>query len=162
MDILSPDVQGSANGAELKRETLKFKVQTMNELDAEAIVRMIRMAMVLGGSKAASETEFEMVWKPMDTTSSLEQAQACQLLYQSGLMARRTVLTHRMGFTAQDVAEDDMNRFADQFDTTSQSSNGGAKMAAAVEPATGWDEDTKSAVDGLPTVEAELVDDEES
>lgn len=162
LDILSPDVQGSANGAELKRETLKFKVQTMNELDAEAIVRMIRMAMVLDGSKAASETEFEMVWKPMDTTSSLEQAQACQLLYQSGLMARRTVLTHRMGFTAQDVAEDDMNRLADQFNTTSQSSNGGAKMAAAVEPATGWDEDTKSAVDGLPTVEAELVDDEES
>ena len=55
-----------------------------------------------------------------------------------------------------------MNRLADQFNTTSQSSNGGAKMAAAVEPATGWDEDTKCAVDGLPTVEAELVDDEES
>lgn len=29
LDILSPDVQGSANGAELKRETLRFKVENL-------------------------------------------------------------------------------------------------------------------------------------
>ena len=161
LDILSPDVQGSASGAELKRETLKFKVQTMNDLDAEPIVRMIRMALALDGSKA-SQSEFEMVWKPMDTTSSLEQAQACQLLYQSGLLARRTILTHKMGYTAQDVAEDDMNRLADQFNVSGQSDKGTAKLVAAVEPATGWDDETKSAVDGLPNVDVELVDEGES
>lgn len=160
LDILSPDVQGSANGAELKRETLKFKVQTMNDLDAEPIVRMIRMALALDGSKA-SQSEFEMVWKPMDTTSSLEQAQACQLLYQSGLLARRTILTHKMGYTAQDVAEDDMNRLADQFNVSGQSNKSTAKLVAAVEPATGWDDETKSAVDGLPNVDVELVDEGE-
>lgn len=161
LDILSPDVQGSANGAELKRETLKFKVQTMNDLDAEPIVRMIRMALVLNGSNA-SQSEFEMVWKPMDTTSSLEQAQACQLLYQSGLLARRTILTHKMGYTAQDVAEDDMNRLADQFNISGQSNKSDAKPVAAVEPATGWDDETQSAVDGLPNVDGELVDEGES
>lgn len=161
LDILSPDVQGSANGAELKRETLKFKVQTMNDLDAEPIVRMIRMALVLNGSNA-SQSEFEMVWKPMDTTSSLEQAQACQLLYQSGLLARRTILTHKMGYTAQDVAEDDMNRLADQFNISGQSNKSDAKPVAAVEPATGWDDETRSAVDGLPNVDGELVDEGES
>ncbi len=161
LDILSPDVQGSANGAELKRETLKFKVQTMNDLDAEPIVRMIRMALVLNGSNA-SQSEFEMVWKPMDTTSSLEQAQACQLLYQSGLLARRTILTHKMGYTAQDVAEDDMNRLADQFNILGQSNKSDAKPVAAVEPATGWDDETQSAVDGLPNVDGELVDEGES
>ena len=153
-------MQGSANGAELKRETLKFKVQTMNDLDAEPIVRMIRMALVLNGSNA-SQSEFEMVWKPMDTTSSLEQAQACQLLYQSGLLARRTILTHKMGYTAQDVAEDDMNRLADQFNVSGQSNKGTAKLVAAVEPATGWDDETQSAVDGLPNVDVELVDEGE-
>lgn len=161
LDILSPDVQGSANGAELKRETLKFKVQTMNDLDAEPIVRMIRMALVLNGSNA-SQSEFEMVWKPMDTTSSLEQAQACQLLYQSGLLARRTILTHKMGYTAQDVAEDDMNRLADQFNISGQTNKSNAKLVAAVEPATGWDDETQSAVDGLPNVEGDLVDEGES
>ena len=161
LDILSPDVQGSANGAELKRETLKFKVQTMNDLDAEPIVRMIRMALVLNGSNA-SQSAFEMVWKPMDTTSSLEQAQACQLLYQSGLLARRTILTHKMGYTAQDVAEDDMNRLADQFNISGQSNKSDAKPVAAVEPATGWDDETQSAVDGLPNVDGELVDEGES
>lgn len=162
LDILSPDVQGSANGAELKRETLKFKVQTMNELDSESIVRMIRMALILDGKRDAVDANFEMVWKSMDTTSSLEQAQACQLLYQSGLLARRTILTHKMGFTAQDVAEDDMNRFADQFNISGQSSKSDAKLVAAVEPATGWDDETQSAVDGLPNADGELVDEGES
>ena len=103
-----------------------------------------------------------MVWKPMDTTSSLEQAQACQLLYQSGLLARRTILTHKMGFTAQDVSEDDMNRLADQFNISGQANKSNAKPVAAVEPATGWDDETQSAVDGLPNVEGELVDEGES
>lgn len=162
LDILSPDVQGSANGAELKRETLKFKVQTMNELDSEPIVRMVRMALAASKTANASASEFEMVWKPMDTTSSLEQAQACQLLYQSGLLARRTILTHKMGFTAQDVSEDDMNRLADQFNISGQANKSNAKPVAAVEPATGWDDETQSAVDGLPNVEGELVDEGES
>lgn len=39
LDILSPDVQGSANGAELKRETLRFKVENLNALASEAIGR---------------------------------------------------------------------------------------------------------------------------
>lgn len=162
LDILSPDVQGSANGAELKRETLKFKVQTMNELDSEPIVRMVRMALAASKTANASASEFEMVWKPMDTTSSLEQAQACQLLYQSGLLARRTILTHKMGFTAQDVSEDDMNRLADQFNISGQANKSNAKPVAAVEPATGWDDETQAAVDGLPNVEGELVDEGES
>lgn len=157
LDILSPDVQGSANGAELKRETLKFKVSTMNELDAEAIVRMIRMAMILDGNKDAADGDFEMVWKPMDSTSSLEQAQTGQLLYQSGLMARRTVLTHRLGFTAQDVAEDDMNRMADQFDVSSTNANA-APMTGAVPPATGWNESAQSAEDGLTDSTTDTAD----
>ena len=151
LDILSPDVQGSASGAELKRETLKFKVQTMNELDSEPIVRMVRMAIALDGGEVPSDSEFEMVWKPMETTSSLELAQAAQLLYQSGLLARRTVLTHKLGFTAQDVAEDDMNRMADQFNVSDGGGSSSQRpvMTGAVAPATGWDAESQSAVDGL-------------
>ena len=66
-----------------------------------------------------------------------------------------------MGYTAQDVAEDDMNRLADQFNVSSQSNKSTAKLVAAVEPATGWDDETKSAVDGLPNVDVELVDEGE-
>ncbi len=36
-------------------------------------------------------------------------------------MARRTVLTHDFGFTAQDIAEDDMNRMSDQLTFSDQS-----------------------------------------
>lgn len=73
-----------------------------------------------------------------------------------------TILTHKMGYTAQDVAEDDMNRLADQFNISGQANKNNAKPVAAVEPATGWDDETQSAVDGLPNVEGELVDEGES
>ena len=54
-----------------------------------------------------------------------------------------------------------MNRLADQFNVSGQSDKGTAKLVAAVEPATGWDDETKSAVDGLPNVDVELVDEGE-
>lgn len=149
LDILSPDVQGSANGAELKRETLKFKVENLNALASEAITRMVRMALVASGRSTADNQDFELTWKPMVSTSSLELAQSGQLKYQSGLMARRTVLTHDFGFTAQDVAEDDMNRMADQL-TFTQPQSAQPTMTGAVQPATGWNETTQSAVNGIP------------
>lgn len=148
LDILSPDVQGSANGAELKRETLRFKVENLNALASEAIERMIRMALTLNGEGGAADDDFELMWKPMVSTSSLELAQSGQLKYQSGLMARRTVLTHDFGFTAQDIAEDDMNRMSDQLTFSDQPANQPA-LQGAVQPATGWDETTQSAVNGL-------------
>lgn len=147
LDILSPDVQGSASGAELKRETLKFKVQNLNALASEAIVRMVRMALVLDGDASARDDEFELMWKPMVSNSRLELAQAAQLYYQSGLMSRRTVLTKELGFTAQDVAEDDMNRMADQLTFTQPNT---ATMPAALPAATGWNPETGTATDGLP------------
>ena len=141
-------MQGSANGAELKRETLRFKVENLNALASEAIGRMIRMALTLNGEGSAADDDFELMWKPMVSTSSLELAQSGQLKYQSGLMARRTVLTHDFGFTAQDIAEDDMNRMSDQL-TFSDQSAGQPVLQGAVQPATGWDETTQSAVNGL-------------
>lgn len=157
LDILSPDVQGSANGAELKRETLKFKVENLNALAAEAITRMVRMALVLQNGGDAPD-DFELTWKPMVSTSSLELAQSAQLKYQSGLMARRTVLTHDLGFTAQDVAEDDMNRMADQLTFTPQQSKQ-PTMTGAVQPATGWNEATQSAVNGTGDTDGDGVSD---
>lgn len=153
LDILSPDVQGSANGAELKRETLKYKVENLNALASEAIARMVRMALVMQGGQSAAEDDFELMWKPMMSTGSLELAQAGQLQYQSGLMARKTVLTHLMGFTAQDVAEDDLNRMSDQLTFGQQASNQ-TPMTGAATPATGWDTQSASAVDGLPATDS--------
>lgn len=156
LDILSPDVQGSANGAELKRETLKFKVENLNALAAESITRMVRMALVASGESDADNRDFELTWKPMVSTSSLELAQAAQLQYQSGLMARRTVLTRTYGFTAQDVAEDDMNRMADQLTFTQPATGSTPPLTGAAAPATGWDENTQSAI-GAGTVSDDVT-----
>lgn len=149
LDILSPDVQGSASGAELKRETLKFKVMNLNMLAGDAISRMIRLALAIDApDDAIPPTGFELMWKPVTTNSMLELAQAGQLAYQSGLMARRTVLARTFGFTAQDLAEDDANRLADQFELATPRNT--TVMPAALTPATGWDATTGGAVNGLP------------
>ena len=148
LDILSPDVQGSANGAELKRETLRFKVENMNDLAAEAIVRAVRMALRAAGEPPADGDDFELMWKPMASMGSLELTQAAQLAYQSGLMSRRTALTKFYGFTAQDIAEDEASRMYDQL-TMGDDGSTGTLMTGAVPSATGWDPSSGGAVDGL-------------
>lgn len=150
LDILSPDVQGSANGAELKRETLRFKVENMNDLAADAIVRIIRMALRAAGTPPSEGDDFELMWKPMASMGSLELTQAAQLAYQSGLMSRRTALTKFYGFTAQDIAEDEASRMYDQLTMSDGVGASDTAMAGAVSPATGWDQSTGGAVNGLP------------
>ncbi|OZG68269.1 hypothetical protein [Bifidobacterium eulemuris] len=156
LDVLSPDVQGSAAGADLKREGLKFKVENLNMLAADAITLMLRMAMVLDGDASAADADFEMMWKPVDTTSQLELAQAAQLEYSTGLKSRKTILTHSYGFTAQDIAEDDMNRLSDQFNLQPVTTGAQPATSAAATPATGWDvgtlgtDDMQAVDDGLP------------
>lgn len=76
MDILSPDVQGSASGADLKREGLVFKVRRLNDLAADALTGAVRMALVLDGDSEAVNIRLEMTWAPIKVSPILDQANA--------------------------------------------------------------------------------------
>ena len=76
LDILSPDVQGSASGADLKREGLVFKVRRLNALASDALTGAVQMALVLSGFEGALSTRLEMMWAPIKISAVLEQAQA--------------------------------------------------------------------------------------
>jgi hypothetical protein len=62
LDILSPDVAGSAEGASLKREGITFKVEQLNQMASESIVRTMKMVLVLNGSSDAVDSRYEMQW----------------------------------------------------------------------------------------------------
>lgn len=103
LDILSPDVSGSAEGAQLKREGLVFKVEDMNARANDGFTRILRMALVADGKSNASDERFETVWKPINPPSMLEQCQAAN--YAKGVLPVKQIMRRCFGMTEIDIAE---------------------------------------------------------
>ena len=105
LDILSPDVAGSAEGATLKREGLVFKVDDMNARANDAFVRIMRMAMYADGNENAVDDRFETVWKPVNPPSLLEQAQAFNFCAGDNGLPLKTNMRRNLGMTEIEIAE---------------------------------------------------------
>lgn len=78
LDILSPDVAGSAEGASLKREGLTFKVEQANRLVNDSLSIAVRMALILAEDGDALDQEFEVAWlpaAPLDWQSAADASQ---------------------------------------------------------------------------------------
>ena len=103
LDILSPDVSGSAEGAQLKREGLVFKVEDMNARANDGFTRMLRMALTADGKPGSADERFETVWKPINPPSMLEQCQAAN--YAKGTLPVKTIMRRCFGMTEIDIAE---------------------------------------------------------
>ncbi|WP_217625340.1 phage portal protein [Bifidobacterium sp. SO1] len=103
LDILSPDVSGSAEGAQLKREGLVFKVEDMNARANDGFTRLLRMALTAGNDNKAPEQRFETVWKPINPPSQLEQAQTAN--YSKGVLPAKTNMRRSFGMTEIEIAE---------------------------------------------------------
>lgn len=103
LDILSPDVSGSAEGAQLKREGLVFKVEDMNARANDGFTRILRMALVADGKSNAADERFETVWKPINPPSMLEQCQAAN--YAKGVLPVKQIMRRCFGMTEIDIAE---------------------------------------------------------
>ena len=103
LDILSPDVSGSAEGAQLKREGLVFKVEDMNARANDGFTRILRMALVADCKSNASDERFETVWKPINPPSMLEQCQAAN--YAKGVLPVKQIMRRCFGMTEIDIAE---------------------------------------------------------
>lgn len=120
LDILSPDVSGSAEGAQLKREGLVFKVEDMNARANDGFTRLMRMALEADGNSAAGE-RFETVWKPINPPSQLEQAQAAN--YSKGILPVKTNMRRSYGMTEIEIAEAMQDLMDTQFAQAMASEN---------------------------------------
>lgn len=103
LDILSPDVAGSAEGASLKRETLVFKVAELNARANDALVRALRMAMVADGAQSAAMERFETVWKPVAPDSDLSMAQAANFV--QSILPAKTIMRRFLHMTETEISE---------------------------------------------------------
>ena len=115
LDILSPDVAGSAEGASLKRETLVFKVAELNVRANDALVRALRMAMVAEGTSSAADDRFETVWKPVAPDSDLSMAQSANFV--KDILSPKTIMRRFLHMTETEISE----AMQDRADSTYQS-----------------------------------------
>lgn len=115
LDILSPDVAGSAEGASLKRETLVFKVAELNARANDALVRALRMAMVAEGTSSAADDRFETVWKPVAPDSDLSMAQSANFV--KDILSPKTIMRRFLHMTETEISE----AMQDRADSTYQS-----------------------------------------
>ncbi|KFI57526.1 hypothetical protein [Bifidobacterium cuniculi] len=133
LDILSPDVQGSASGADLKREGLIFNVTDLNARANDGFVLAMRMAMVANGDSSAVDQRFETVWAPIMHDSDLNTAQAAN--YVQEILPAKTIMRKYLHMTETEIAEamQDMN---DASFTAQVTTN----QAQAESQSTGFDE----------------------
>ncbi|WP_344850760.1 hypothetical protein, partial [Kribbella ginsengisoli] len=125
--INSNDTGGSASGADLKREGVLFKAQDLNERADDALVRIMRMALVLDGKTDAADEDFTTLWLPIMPIQYSDPASAASQLngIVSGDMIKRKVL----GWSEQDIEDD--RRALDM-----QTLNGTAQSVAAEQAGT--------------------------
>lgn len=115
MDILSPDVAGSASGADLKREGLVFKVQRLNDIASDALTHAVQMALVLDGDEGATDMRLEMMWAPIKVNPILTQAQAAAAM--KGVLPVKAMWRLVFGMNDQQIEQTEQ----DMMDTTFQS-----------------------------------------
>lgn len=103
LDILSPDVAGSASGADLKREGLIFKVEDLNARANEAFVQILRLAMAADDTPIDVDEMFETVWAPIAPDSDLNMAQAAGFVKE--FLAPKTIMRRFLHMTETEISE---------------------------------------------------------
>lgn len=132
LDVLSPDVSGSAEGAQLKRETLVMRVEDLNARANDALVRAMRMAMVAEGDKSAASERFETVWAPIAPNSELSEAQTASFLKE--VLPPKTIMRQYLHMTETEISEamQDMaeNTYQNAFTTATAATDAAARASS--------------------------------
>lgn len=119
LDILSPDVAGSASAADNKREGITFKVDALNRLANDAIVSTMRMALVADGHNDALEKRYAMQWlAPELRTWGDNLGQTAS--YLKGILPLKSIWTIVLGLTEQEIAEAEQNLSDESFNSLLQ------------------------------------------
>lgn len=103
VDVLSPDVAGSAAGANLKHENLIAKVNKLNQRIGKTLAQAIRMALVADGDAQAAGRTYELSWLPPEPRDWLSLAQAYSQI--KGGLPTKTIWRLVFGLNDQEIAE---------------------------------------------------------
>lgn len=119
--MLVPDAaSGSANGADLARESLVNKIEELEASAADSINSAMRLALAAAGSP--TEEKISPVWAPPSPVSLLDRSESANQLVQ--VLPKRSIWRYVLELTpeqmeqaAEDAAEDDFSMAATDTDT---------------------------------------------
>lgn len=120
--MLSPDAaDGSAEGAQLLRETLTFKVEDLNARVGESLADLLALSFAAQGeTERADPAQIETIWMPADRSSWAERAQAASQA--ASTLPRRTIWRDIYQMTPSQItqaqAELDEEAFAEVLNGT--------------------------------------------
>ena len=103
VDVLSPDVAGSAAGANLKHEQLVAKVNKLNQRIGKMFSQALRMALTLNGDKQAAERTYEMTWLPPEPRDWMSLGEAYSKI--KGGLPTKTIWRLVFGLNDQEMAD---------------------------------------------------------
>ncbi|UOR02071.1 hypothetical protein MUN77_01685 [Leucobacter allii] len=111
----SQDVQGSAEGARLQRETIRAKVLDARELDGESLAQTMGILFQAYGDQArADPAEITTMWGQIEYVSKADVAPAAASAKQSG-MSQRGINEHIYEMTPEELELEATNLRDEQF-----------------------------------------------
>lgn len=114
--VLAPDAAaGSAEGAALSRETLIFDCEDWKDrTDVGLAETMGRAFEALGDSERADVSQIEVIWKPLDRASLVEQASSAAAMRTAGA-PWRLIAEKALQMTPPEIAQSELDRQNDAF-----------------------------------------------
>lgn len=112
---LSPDVEGSAEGAKLQRETIRSKILDRRQRDAEALSQaMSLLFLAYGDESRADPTEIYTMWGQIEYVSKADVAEAARAAKQAG-KSQRFIDEHIFELTPEEMELEAQNLRDEQF-----------------------------------------------
>lgn len=111
----SPDVNGSAEGAKLQRETIRTRILDSRQRDAEALSAAMSLLFEAYGDQArADPTEIYTMWGQIEYVSKADVAEAARAAYQAG-KSQRFIDEHIFELTPEEMELEAQNLRDEQF-----------------------------------------------
>lgn len=157
----SPDVQGSAEGARLQRETIRSKILDARELDDGSLTVTVSILLEAYGDQGRSDiAEITVMWGQIEYVSKADVSEAARAAKQAGL-SQRGINEHIFEMTPEELELESQNLRDEQFQTMlmggapdgANDPNGGAARAPEALPGGAAPTDPPGVVEELQPVE---------
>lgn len=145
----NPDVNGSAEGAKLQRETIRTKISTYRKFDEESLAEsMALLFQAYGDSVRADSSQISTIWGPIEYVSKADVAEAARAAQQAG-KSQRFIDEHIFELTPEEMELEAQNLRDEQFQASlmggSDGSVGGGSSASFGTQAQSGDQAVESA-----------------
>lgn len=114
---LTPNVNQSAEGAKLSRESIQAKVRDRQLRDSAAFAEFMGLLFeAYGETGRASRAEIETIWEPQEVIVRADRAEAARAARQAGKTSR-FIDEHIFELTPDEMVQEELNRREESFES---------------------------------------------